>query len=508
MTRSLLLLALFCASCASTGPPPPGAEDDGIPMSDPAEYAGTVLSPKAGEDYFGRAGGGDPYATGMAYPVFLALMQSYPEELGRDWNEFAERFGFIADPEHPGDPRAPPVGFHLTTDPNTGVPWLVGNCQLCHAERLRLPTGDVVVPGMGSTRARPHAYANALVHIGQRADLREDRIEALAAAQAQQQSLAWPSAAQEPIVKAMIAGLRGLAEKGASQTARFEVALPGRVATIESFALKLAAECHAPVSTPDTIGWAKIPDVVGFPYRDTFSFDASSFGSPLALVVEANFLFGTRPKWYLSHPQIATDVYLYLRSFRRKLAYPGAVDAALAEQGKVSFDAKCAGCHGVYVQRGGETTVSYRERVVPAQTVGTDRARLDAVSPQFVAAANAFPLTRGYTQTRNTGGYVPPVLLNVWARGLLGHVGQWPSIEVLSTPPDRRPHQFIVDNNGVYDLDRLGVRYEAITAPRALRTGEYLYDGDKPGYGVGGHPFLSRLSDGDRHAVVEYLKTL
>jgi mono/diheme cytochrome c family protein len=510
MTRWLRLMAVFCSGCASTGSPWGGVPvaDDGLPMSEPAEYAGSVLSAKAGEEYFGHAGSGDPYATGMAYPVFLALMQAYPEELGRDWNDFAERFGFIADPQRAGDPQALPVGFHLTTDPNTGVPWLVGNCQVCHAERLRLPAGDVVVTGMGSTRARPHAYVSSLVNIGRRADLREESIEALAAAKAEQYGVPWPALARKPIVKASLRGLRALAAKGAAQAARFDVALPGRVATIESFALKLEAEGHAPVPTPETVGWAKIPDVVGFPYRETFSFDAATVGSPQALVLEADFLFGTRPKWYLSHPQIATDVYLYLRSFRRKLAYPGSVDATLAAQGKEAFDAKCAGCHGLYVDRGGETAVSYQERVVPAETVGTDRARLDAVSPQFVAAANAFPLTRGYTQTRNSGGYVPPVLLNVWARGLLGHAGQWPSIEVLATPPDRRPHQFIVATNGTYDLERFGVRYEAIAAPRALRPGEYLYDGDKPGYGVAGHPFLSRLGDADRRAVVEYLKTL
>ena len=137
------------------------------------------------------------------------------------------------------------------------------------------------------------------------------------------------------------------------------------------------------------------------------------------------------------------------------------------------------------------------------------RARLDAVTPSFVKAANEFPWTKGYTAVKNTGGYVPPVLLDVWARGVLGHAGQWPSIEALATPPEERPRKFIVDTKGLYDLDRLGVRYEVVEgAVRPLRPGEYLYDGDRPGYGTQGHPFLSGLDKDDRRAVIEYLKML
>jgi hypothetical protein len=101
---------------------------------------------------------------------------------------------------------------------------------------------------------------------------------------------------------------------------------------------------------------------------------------------------------------------------------------------------------------------------------------------------------------------VPPVLLDVWARGVFGHAGQWPSIEAVATPPAERPRRFIVDTKGYYDLERLGVRYEV--NERSLRPGEYLYEGDRPGFGVQGHPFLSGLEKDERRAVIEYLKTI
>lgn len=486
-------LASGAAACAPT-------------MSSPPEYADTPISEQAGAKYFLETGGGDPYATGIAYPLFLAMMEAYPNELGRDWNEFADKFGFIRDPAAKGDPKAPPIGFHLTTDPNTHVPWLVANCQMCHAERIRLEGGDVVVPGLGNKRARPHAYANAIARIGADPALDVDRLNEIATRRARDWRVPWNYGAA--ITKATLDVFVPTSKARLPWIRRFDAALPGRMATIESFALAVGAAVKRPIPMPDAIGWTKVPDVNSFPFRDTFSYDASGYGSPQALVLEADFLFGTRPEWYLSHPHIATSMYLYLRSFRRTLPYPRPVDAPLATRGESAFNAQCARCHGVYVHQGKETRVAYKEQVIPLEMVGTDPVRMQNVTPAFVDASNAYPLTKGYTRVRNTGGYVPPVLLDVWARGVLGHAGQWPSLEALATPPESRPTIFDVDTDGLYDLDRVGVRYEVLTAPRAAAPHHYVYDGRVPGLGVGGHAFLANLPADDRRAVIEYLKTL
>jgi hypothetical protein len=488
-----LSFAVFAAACAPT-------------MSSPPEYAPKPISAEAGKEYFLHTGGGDPYATGMALPVFLALMEAYPNELGRDWNELAEKFGFFPDPEAKGDPHAPPIGFHITTDPNTSVPWVVGNCTMCHAERIRLESGDAIVPGLGNKRVRPHAYVTALMHIGTHPELTDDRILQLATTRAREWKVPWPETMRAPIVKATLSAFKDAAKKRSGAARRFESALPGRMATIESFALAMQPYSKRAIEVPDAIGWAKVPDVRSFPFRDTFSYDGSGFGSPQALVLEADFLFGARPEWYYSHPHVATSTYLYLKSFTRHFPYPKKVDASLAMRGKGAFEAHCSQCHGFYVDHGDEMRVSYKEKVIPKAVIGTDPARTDAVTPSFVAAANELPFTKGYTRVENTGGYVPPVLLDVWARGLYGHAGQWPSVEVMATKPSERPKRFIVDVNGLYDLDRLGVRYD--TGARAPKPGEYVYDGEKLGYHVDGHPFLADLPADDRKAVMEYLKTL
>ena len=169
---------------------------------------------------------------------------------------------------------------------------------------------------------------------------------------------------------------------------------------------------------------------------------------------------------------------------------------------KPAFERTCAHCHGHYVDHDGEMRVRYKETVIPKEIVGTDPARVDAVTPSFVSVSNSIPLTRGYTAVKNTGGYVPPVLLDVWARGVLGHAGQWPSIAVMAQPEAERPRTFIVDTEGDYDLARIGVRYEA-SPERPLHRGEYFCDGNKPGYHVTGHTFLSDLPDKERRAVLK-----
>jgi hypothetical protein len=476
-------------------------------MSNPAEYADRPISAEAGFEYFSKTGGGDPYATGMAYPVFLALMDLFPEELGKSFPEFEEKFGFYPPPDAKGDPHAVPVGFHLTTDPNSSVSWLVGNCTICHTERLRLPQGDLMVLGLGNKHVRPHDYQNALIRIGLSPRLDEDAVLAAATTRASAQNLNWAPVMRAPIVHASVMGLRSYARQRRSELNMWKDAVPGRMGTIESFALAVNRYQKEQIHLAQDVGWAKVPDVRSVPFRDTLSYDASGFGSPQALVLEADFLLGARPEWYVSHPHIATSMYLYLKGFTRKLPYPASIDKELAARGKGAFEASCASCHGHYVDHEGEMRVSYKERVIPKEIVGTDPARVDAVTPSFVSVSNSIPLTQGYTAVHNTGGYVPPVLLDVWARGVLGHAGQWPSIAAMAQPEGERPQTFIVDVDGEYDLTRLGVRYEA-SAERPLRKGEYFYDGRKPGYRVSGHTFLSALPADDRRAVIEYLKTL
>ena len=386
----------------------------------------------AGEGYFAHLGGGRSVCdrdrvSSLARAPCLVPRGARRICVGR----FADKFGLLVDP---ASQEAVPLGLHLTHHPRTRVPFVVMNCQLCHAERLRLPDGDRIVSGLGSTHVRVHAYDDAFVHIAHDASFTTENVLAAATKAARQHQIVWPDAVRLPIVQATVAGIRERVEARSLDAERLANGLPGRVATIESFAMALGMHgVHVPL--PATIGWTKIPDVRGFPYRDTLSWDGVGTGSPVALAAEADFAFGARPLWFETHRHIATSLYLFLKRFDRHLAYSGSIDAPLAQHGREVFDGRCAKCHGYYAAEGPQPRVRYRERIVPVDVVGTDSARLDAVTPQFVAAANGVALARGVTTVAATGGYVPPVLLDVWARGTYGHIGQWPSIEVMAMGP-------------------------------------------------------------------------
>ena len=528
--RSLgvIFLALGCASAKLSPKPSPKPSPKASPdvadaaqlFSEPAEYTARAVSPDAGRFYFSESGVGDPYAAGIPYPIFLALMRKYPDRLGKHWLEFGEKFGFIPNPDAPLDPNAVPVGFHLTEDPNTRVEFVMMNCQVCHSARIRTQDGERVVLGMGNKRVRMHAYDAALTDIARDPDLDAAALTRLAAKIARTAKLNFPGEWSHALGAATVRNIKARAMVRGPEVDRLADGLPGRVATIEGFTMALNAQHGADLKTPDTIGWVKIPDVAVWRYRDTNSFDGIALGAPVALVAEADFTFGVRPEWYQTHVHIPTSIFLYLKNFTRDLPYPGKVDEELAKTGYRAFNQTCSRCHGTYAspdQEANPRVVNYKERLVPIETIQTDPTRLDAVTKEFVAYSNSIRATEGLVTVRETRSYVPRPLNNVWARGLYGHNGQWPSIAVLATAPGERPRRYIVRPAAPYDVEAMGVAWESVSdqgwsASAAVDpqpgTGEYLYDADAPGFDVGGHRFLSDLPEAERGAVIEYLKTL
>jgi hypothetical protein len=479
-----------------------------LAMSDPAEYAIERISRAAGKAIFERTGIGDPYRTGLPYPLFLALLAAFPRALGATPGELAERFGLIARAPEPTsedpDLRAGlPVGMHLTVDPLTGVAFVVHSCALCHAERLRWQGGDAVVIGLGNKRVQIHAYDRAFAEITAQPGFTAARLGRLADQAAARDRLAWPEAYRAAFVSALVTTLEQRATDRAELHARTAADPPGRVAVIESFAHALGQLTGKPIDHAPVVGWAKVPDVIGYAVRTTLSWDASQDGPIDLLVVEADLAAGARIAWLERHPFQGASLGAYLRQPAPRPAFPGPIDRALAERGRALFTRHCADCHGSYGPTG--RVVDYDETVVPIEDLGTDPARLHAATERFERAANDPALTRGYTRFRRSGGYVPPVLTNVWARAPYGHAGQWPSLAVVATPPARRPVRFVVHPGALYDLVAVGVATLPPTAPPP--PGSYLHDAARPGFAVTGHPFLAELG-GDATAVIEYLKTL
>lgn len=498
-------------ACGRTAVPPSGPEGAApparlgkapeIPISDPAEYAIDRVSRDAGRAIFERTGIGDPYRTGVPYPLFLALQRAYPDVLGKDPQELAQKFGFIARSPEPtsADPdlRAGlPVGLHLTTDPLTGVSFLMTACAACHAEKLRWQGGEALIYGLGNKRVKIHAYDRAYARVTRQPGFSPTLLEQLATAAANDQKLVWPAQYREAFTAALVGALVKRAADREKLHARTGEDPPGRVAVIESFALVLAQLTGQPVDDAPTIGWAKVPDVIGYAVRTTLSWDGSQEGPIDLLAVEADVAAGVRVEWLERHPFQGASLGAYLRQPAPRPAFPGRIDRALAAKGRELFADQCAHCHGSYGADGRVT--DFTEQTVPIEDLRVDPARMMAATESFERAANDPDLTRGYTKFRRSSGYVPPVLTNVWTRAPYGHVGQWPSLAVLALPPDQRPTKFTLDYGANYDLQAVGI---------ASGSGGYAYDATRPGFGNGGHAFLADLGT-DARAVIEYLKTL
>jgi hypothetical protein len=493
------LAGVLLAACAAqpVEPHPIGKPATEVPMSEPDEYDIASVSRDAGERIFAVTGVGDPYKTGIPYPMFLALLRQFPQQLGDSPQALADRFGFIARAADPTskdpDVRAGlPVGMHLTIDPYTTVPFVVTSCALCHAGKI----GDTIVVGLANRTAKIHAYDRAFADITTQHGFSADHLARLAQQAADANHVAWPERWRDVLVGATVGNLVTRAQDRAELHARTRLDPPGRVATIDSFVLPLHQLTGRDVRYAPDVGWAKIPDVIGFAQRTTLSWDGGGEGSMDLLAVEADIGAGVRVAWLERHPFQGASLGAYLRQPAPRPVFPGTIDRGRAERGHKLFEDNCSACHGHYDGR-----VDYREQVVALADVGTDPARAMAATDSFVMVANDPTLTRGYTKFRRTEGYVPPVLVNVWARAPYGHAGQWPSLAVLATPPDKRARKYTVAYGAPYDLDAVGLS----TAPHGA--GDYAYDADRPGFSVAGHPFLADLGD-DARDVIEYLKTL
>jgi mono/diheme cytochrome c family protein len=200
------------------------------------------------------------------------------------------------------------------------------------------------------------------------------------------------------------------------------------------------------------------------------------------------------------------DVLAWIESLEPP-AWPWETDAALAARGEAAFNAHCASCHGTYGER--ET---YPEKTVPIEVVGTDPLRLTALTlPDRRKLKDGWISDYGRERVVvDPEGYVAPPLDGVWASGPYFHNGSVPTLwHVLH--PNERPAVWKRTEDG-YDRDRVGLEVETFTAippqadtPIDRRT---YFETALPGKSAAGHDFPDALTDDEKRAVLEYLKTL
>lgn len=202
------------------------------------------------------------------------------------------------------------------------------------------------------------------------------------------------------------------------------------------------------------------------------------------------------------------DVLAYIESLEPPM-YPWPIDDSLAAKGKIAFEANCASCHGTYGEQ-----ESYPEKIIPIEELGTDPVRLQALSVAHRSHLQTTWLTdygRDETLT-DPGGYVAPPLDGVWASAPYFHNGSAPTLwHVLR--PHARPKLWQRDRSGDgYDHARIGLAVEElIRLPRNLvdlSTQREIFNTSVYGKSAAGHDYPDALTEDEKYAVLEYLKTL
>ncbi len=230
-------------------------------------------------------------------------------------------------------------------------------------------------------------------------------------------------------------------------------------------------------------------------------------------------------------------------------AFPERIDGAKVRLGADLFHGRteiangsklgCASCHGSYEKSGGFDrasgwTVRFDSKEVV--DVGTDSAYSDivrkftpladwgnAMSSYFAGKPGIAP----HVTVPARRGYVPPVLVGIWASAPYFHNGSVPTLYGVLKSSDRptvwsRP----TDNAFAYSTMRVGLAFKELRMSEAeydaraeqLASKDMLhpdrvafraiYDTRRPGRSNAGHTFGDAMTEDERFAVIEFLKSL
>ncbi len=196
------------------------------------------------------------------------------------------------------------------------------------------------------------------------------------------------------------------------------------------------------------------------------------------------------------------DVLAFINSIQPP-KYPKAIDEPVAAEGKTIFMTNCKKCHGSY----GDSS-SYPNLLIPEHIIQTDSALYTAnySNPQFVNWFNKSWFTSGDHPAKLVPytGYIAPPLDGIWITGPYLHNGSVPDLETLLNSKKRPTYWHRNFTSPDYNYDIPGCNYVTKNEPGDSE----VYNTTLKGYSNKGHYFGDKFSDKERHAVIEYLKTL
>lgn len=255
---------------------------------------------------------------------------------------------------------------------------------------------------------------------------------------------------------------------------------------------------------------------------------------------------------HASHVESTARALAFARETRSP-AFPGSLDAGLVHKGADLFHGRtspenqstfraCSECHGTYTRKPSAPDMS-RPGSWSVNYTGSEELRDVGTDPEYNAVIRKFePIIehlRGledYYKAQGTPelfpeddpldgvGYVPPPLVGVWATAPYFHNGSVPTIEAVLNS-ELRPEIWERGKSAHdYDLARVGLEHAPVSREdfaakiAAAESGEgtgraaydllFVYDTEGFGRDRSGHTFGDSLTDEERSAVIEFLKSL
>ncbi len=378
-----------------------------------------------------------------------------------------ERYGFQESPDRPG-----PVPQQFTSD---GKGNLSGSCLICHGG----PVAGKVVPGLGNSLLDAATFYEDVGRLYAAMGIKRPPVPKTA-----------PNAPEEPV--------RGV-NNAWGEAIAFMLVRDKDLNVIDSpqFATPTADQLDLPVKTPAY--WLS---------KKKSRFYADGFIAKTHRdIMQFTLNFSVPREKILANEETFKDIYTWINAVQSP-KYPYPIDQALARRGGIVYASNCASCHGSY-----GAGARYPERLVALSEVGTDPVRARDFPVEFVKHLDASWIGQ-YGQTPiylAVKGYIAPPLDGVWATAPYLHNGSVPTIWDLLTPASR-PSVWTRTDTG-YDQQKLGVEAKSFdklpddaTAPVQKRR---YYQTNVRGFSNQGHQYPPQgLSDDNKRALIEYLKTL
>ncbi len=432
------------------------------------------------EDQFKYGSIGGEQEEGIPYWIWMILPRMFPEKLpgpggyaslGIAWEEGAET----------------PIGFSKKT---IGFPRVAINCAFCHTATLReAPNADPrIFLGGPSHQFNPQAYQRFLFDCAADPRFTADNILA-------EMELVYELSFIERIIYryAVIPFVRdGLLEQREAfeWTNRMPDWGHGRIDPFNPVKYRVLEQPF-----DGTIGNSDMVPIWNMAPREGMSLHWDGLSAVLQEVTRSSAIGdGATLK------TIPLDDLDRLEAWFEQLPpprYPFEVDEDLAARGRPIYEEECASCHAF----GGERTGT----VIPLDEVGTDRHRLDMWTQGSADAYNDY--TAGYDWDFSgfvkTNGYVTPPDDAIWIRAPYLHNGSVPTLRDLLARPDQRPKAFY---RGYDVFDPIAVGFISnVSEDGGVPLTQF--DTTQPGNGNSGHIWGTDLSDDQKNALLEYLKT-